>query len=225
MQDAITPLLLLVKAVPLAFLALFPVINPIGTAVILLGMTGPIDSATRRTIAAKIAFNTFMLLAVVLFVGSYLLSFFGLTIPIVQAAGGLVLAAMGWRMLNQDDSTTSQSPGGAAASYGDRLFYPFTFPITVGPGCIAVALTLSAHTQNEAFVNTACRQAGAVIGIIGVCVAVYLSFAYSELLARRLGASGTKVMLRMMAFIVVCLGAEIFWNGAAKLIQQSLMSK
>ena len=73
--------------------------------------------------------------------------------------------------------------------------------------------------------DTACRQAGAVVGIMGVCLTVYLSFAYSELLARRLGASGTKVMLRLMAFIVVCLGAEIFWNGAATLIRQSLLTK
>ncbi len=225
MQESLNPLLLLVKAVPLAFLALFPVINPIGTAVILLGMTGPIDSQTRRTIAAKIALNTFILLTVVLFIGSYLLSFFGLTIPTVQAAGGLVLASMGWRMLHEEDGETKQNPGSEATTFGERLFYPFTFPITVGPGSIAVALTLSAHTQNEAFINTACRQAGAVIGIVGVCVAVYLSLAYSELLARRLGPSGTKVMLRMMAFIVVCLGAEIFWNGAATLIRQSLMTK
>ena len=102
------PLVLLIKIVPLAFLALFPVINPIGTAVILLGMTGEVDRATRRLIARKIAVNTFILLCIVLMVGSYLLSFFGLTIPVVQAAGGLVLASMGWRMLHQDGSGTEQ---------------------------------------------------------------------------------------------------------------------
>ncbi len=202
-----------VRMVPLAFAALFPVINPIGTAIILLGMTGPLDGKTRRFMAAKIAVNTLVLLMVVLLAGSYLLSFFGITIPVVQAAGGLVLAE------------AKAAPGAAPskpAAISDMLFYPFTFPITVGPGGVAVTLTLSAHAQEESLATTMGHQAGVAVGIMALCVLVYLSFAYSDIFARRLGPSGIKVLLRLMAFILVCLGGEIFWNGASYLLHEAI---
>ena len=218
-----THLLAFVKIVPLAFVALFPVVNPVGTAIILLGMTGPMDRATRRPMAAKIALNAGAILTAVLFAGSYLLAFFGITIPTVQAAGGLVLASMGWDMLrNSDGEKAGDGASTAIGTLEGMIFYPFTFPITVGPGCIAVTLTLSAHSQHDTLAETVAHQTGVFAGIVGVCVLVYLSFVYSDLIGRRLGASGIKVLLRLMAFVLVCLGAEIFWNGASTLILEML---
>ena len=207
------------KVIPLTFAALFPVVNPIGTAIILLGITGPMDRTAQRPMAFRIAFNSAVILTAVLFGGSYLLSFFGITIPIVQAAGGLVLASMGWNMLGSSDSDKKNdnaptSPG----SFADMTFYPFTFPITVGPGCVAVTLTLSAHSRQGGLPDTIAHQAGVFVGIIAIVVLVYLSFVYSDLIGRRLGPSGMKVLLRLMAFVLVCVGAEIFWNGASTLI-------
>lgn len=211
----------LIKMVPQAFAALFPVINPLGTAIILLGMTGALDKSTRRFVATKIAINTFVVLTTVLLAGSYLLACFGLTIPIVQAAGGLVLASMGWNMLKQDDKAPEpESPAALPprTALTDRIFYPFTFPITVGPGAVAVTLTLSAHSQRDTLATSIAHQGGAIIGIAAVCALTYISFANSDLLTRRLGASGIKVLMRLMAFIIVCLGAQIFWNGASTLL-------
>jgi multiple antibiotic resistance protein len=217
------------KMVPLAFAALFPVVNPVGTAIILLGMTGFLDTQTRKSVAWSISINTFALLTIVSLAGSYILNFFGLTIPIVQAAGGLVLASMGWKMLNQEDdsssdeSSTNANPDANKTSLKNRLFYPFTFPVTVGPGCVAVTLTLSAHarSQHESLAQTGAHQIAVILGIFAVCVLVYFSFVYSEIVARRLGTSGVKVLLRLMAFVLLCLGAEIFWNGASHLLHQA----
>ena len=91
-----------VGAIPMAFLALLPVINPIGTAIVLAGFTNDVDRDTRITIARRVAINTALILAVVLLVGRYLLAFFGVSVPVVQLAGGFVLAALGWRLLNQE---------------------------------------------------------------------------------------------------------------------------
>lgn len=209
------------QAIPVAFAALFPVVNPLSTAIILNGMTGNVSNAMRKTIARKIACNAAILLILVLIAGSHILAFFGINIPVVQTGGGLVLASMGWNMLKQDDAPPdADGETGAPAKLGDLVFYPFTFPVTVGPGCIAVALTLSAHTRHERLVETAFRQLGAIVGTISVCVLVYVTFAYSDLLSRRLGPSGSKVLLRLMAFVVVCLGVEIFWNGASTLLRE-----
>jgi multiple antibiotic resistance protein len=211
------------RAIPLSFAALLPVVNPLGTAIILLGLTEGADDAQRRHVARSVAFNSALLLTASLVAGRALLGFFGISVPIVQVAGGLVLAAMGWTMLlNQDDSAPDpQKPGTTAsghADYGSQAFYPFTFPLTVGPGCIAVAITLSAHTSRVHPMETLASQLGAFVGIVAVAVAVYFSVANAGRIAGRLGPSGMPVLTRLSAFIVVCLGAEICWNGAKTLL-------
>jgi multiple antibiotic resistance protein len=218
-----TQTLVFLKAAPLAFIAFLPVINPIGTAFILLGLTREADERTRRQLARRIAQNTVLFLAVILMGGKFLLSFFGITVPIVQAAGGLVLAAMGWNLLNQndfDDKTHEPAAEASTASYWERAFYPFTFPITAGPGCVAVALTLSAHTSQGSWEATAAGQAGAVVGIVANAVIVYGCFAYAQFVAARLGKTGLNVMMRLISFLVVCIGAEICWTGVRALLQQ-----
>ena len=216
-------LVIFLKAVPLSFVALLPVINPIGTSFILLGLTPDADKETHRLLARRIAWNTIGLLSGILLSGKFLLAFFGITVPIVQVAGGLVLASMGWNLLDQNvfDAKTHESAGEMlSASYWERTFYPFTFPLTVGPGGVAVVLTLSAHTSHETFEATAIGQAGAFLGIVGNALLVYLCFAYSQVVAIRLGKAGVNVMMRLISFIVVCIGAEICWTGARSLLQQ-----
>jgi len=225
MDKALSLLLILTEAVPVAFMALMPVVNPIGTAIILLSLTDGIDSPTRRTLAKKIAINTVALLTAMILGGSYLLAFFGISVPIVQLAGGFVLATMGWNLLNQKDPPPDHADSGpiptSPESFLAKTFYPFTFPITVGPGSVAVALTLSAHSQRESFAVTAVHQAGALIGILGVAAMVYVCFVYSNRLAQRLGPVGTSVLMRLIAFIVVCIGAEISWSGLKTLLKLS----
>ena len=211
------------RAIPLAFAALLPVVNPLGTAIILLGLTDGADEATRRRIAWAVAVNTVLLLAVVLVAGRLILGLFGISVPIVQLAGGLVLAAMGWSMLLSPDDTSSRTKAADTRSssgpdYARQLFYPFTFPLTVGPGGVAVAITLSAHTSHGHFVATVASQLGAFVGIFAVAVVTYFCLANAGRIAARLGPNGMSVLTRLMAFIIVCLGAEISWNGARVLL-------
>src|SRR3978361_1082427 len=91
------------KYFALAFTALLPVVNPLGSALVFLGMVGLQPASVYRTLARKIAINTIMFFAVIELAGSYVLSFFGISLEIVQLAGGLVLASIGWSLLNQED--------------------------------------------------------------------------------------------------------------------------
>jgi small neutral amino acid transporter SnatA (MarC family) len=140
-----------VKFFALAFSALLPVVNPLGSALVFLGLVGPAPDSVYRDLALKVAIRTTLFFLVVELVGTALLAFFGISLPVVQVAGGLVLAAMGWSLLNQHDA--QQNPNSAAvteAGYGsveEKVFYPLTFPVTVDPGCIVVMLTLSAHAS------------------------------------------------------------------------------
>lgn len=220
MEDMAT----LARIVPLAFAALLPVVNPLGTAIILLGLTSDADAATRVRIARIVSINTALLLGVVLVAGRSILEFFGISVPIVQLAGGIVLAAMGWQLLFSPDSPPTdsrpaESRGGNDGDYDSQMFYPFTFPLTVGPGGVAVAITLSAHTSREDVIATVGAQLASFVGIVAVAAVTYFCLANAGRIASRLGRSGMSAVVRLSAFIVVCLGTEIAWNGARVLLR------
>jgi multiple antibiotic resistance protein len=212
------------SAIPVSFTALMPCVNPIGTAIILSSLTTSADDTLRRQLARRISLNTAALLIGSMLIGSHLLAFFGVSVPIVQAVGGFVLASMGWQMLNKVDSADAHDKSSASVSSNTSLwssvFYPFTFPITIGPGCIAVAITLSAHSQRDDMFDTAMVQAGDIVGILIVSLLVYLCYRYSTFVTQRLGPSGTAVMMRLISFLVVCIGAQISWEGVRALMRQ-----
>jgi multiple antibiotic resistance protein len=217
-------ILIFLKTIPVSFAALAPVINPIGTAIIILGLTQGIDSDTRKVLSKKIAINMVIFLTVLLVGGSYILSVFGISVPIVQTAGGLILASMGWKWINQPEDTHEKKSQEVVQqdpqTYLSKTFYPYTFPITVGPGAVAVTLTLSAHTLHGDFVTTLVGQAGVFLGILANGFLIYLSLSYSNKIAARIGPTGLSVMLRLVAFIIVCIGAEICWTGVSALMSQ-----
>src|SRR4051794_13253803 len=118
----------------LAFAALFPIINPLGVAPIFLSLTSAYPEPVRRLLSRKIALYGFLLLGTSLTVGNALLTFFGISLAVVQIAGGFVLSNTGWSLLNQE---SSPSGNGATSGTGkdalEHAFYPLTLPLTVGP--------------------------------------------------------------------------------------------
>lgn len=139
------------RFVPLAFAALLPVLNPLGSALILMGIVGDEPAAVYRRLAWRIALGMLGFIAAIEAVGGLVLKFFGISLPVLQVAGGLTLAAMGWRMLNAPDPSPSDAPAARpdVATVMSQAFYPLTFPLTVGPGVIVVVLTLSAHAAGH----------------------------------------------------------------------------
>ncbi len=214
-------LLLVLKFIPLAFSALLPLINPIGSAVMFLGLVPNADHQTLKTLARTIAINTVWFLLIVQITGSYVLRFFGISLPVVQVAGGLVVATIGWALLNKPDpeSKTSDPVPTSPQSLDGMIFYPLTFPITAGPGCIVVALTLSAHASMPSLAKSAFAHLGLLIGTVLIGIVVYFSYAYADRMEARLSPSITQGILRVIAFILVCIGCEIMWDGIQNLLR------
>ncbi len=215
-------LALVLQFIPLSFSALLPVINPIGSAVLFLGLVpAGTDHATLKMLARKIAFNTVWFLLIVQITGVYILRFFGISLPVVQVAGGLVLAAMGWNLLNKaddDDDPAAPAPR-STERIEQKLFYPLTFPITAGPGTIVVALTLSAHASKPPLVNSAFAYLGLLVSTVLIGIVVYFSYAYADRLTEKLSPSVTQGILRVISFILLCIGAEIIWSGVQALMK------
>jgi multiple antibiotic resistance protein len=205
----------LVKAIVLVVAALFPIVNPVGSAAIFIDMTGPINPKLRDLLARKISIFSFLLLIGSTLFGAKILTFFGITLYAVQIGGGLVVAATGWSLLNQ----TGSGATARSTTENDILanaFYPYTLPVTVGPGSISVAITLGANLPPElhapSFLSPIVLIAS-FVGVILVCLIVYISYRYADNAERLLGASGTSVLMRLFSFILLCIGVQIAANG------------
>jgi multiple antibiotic resistance protein len=207
----------IVNTALLVFVGLFPIVNPVGGAPIFLGLTRQAGEAERAAIASRVAVNGFFLLLGSLFVGSHVLEFFGITVPVVRIAGGLVVTAFGWQLLHSGadvDPPPSGKSGVPKPLTMSDAFYPLTLPLTVGPGSIAVAITIGSQRPRAAEPAEYVLLAGAaVVGLVAVCVTVYLCYRYAERLADFLGESGTNVLVRLSAFILLCIGIQIIWSG------------
>jgi multiple antibiotic resistance protein len=200
----------------LAIAALLPVVNPPGCAPVFLSLTPGASDATRTLLARRLATNGSLLLVAAMLIGSYVLGFFGLSLSVVKIAGGLLVIATGWRLLNSEGASESASMAPKVAWAADemtrRSFYPLTFPLTVGPGSLSVALTLGAGTRGPD-VSVLVGVAGAMMGIAGVGLAIYLCYRFAGSVMAMLGATGTAVLLRLSAFILLAVGVEILCNG------------
>lgn len=205
------------------FVATFPILDPIGGALIFLSMTAHASTRIRRMMAVRVALYSFLFLNASLFIGAYVLNFFGISLPVLRVAGGLLVAATGWKMLNQE---TLGEPSARAlpanlrdAEYMQRAFYPITMPLITGPGTIAVLIALGTGRPVELGDSRGWFfVVGAVAATVAMSITTYASFVGAGVIRRVLGSSGTEVVTRLMAFILVCIGVQILWTGAQELI-------
>lgn len=210
----------LVKSCLLVLSALFPIVNPLGNSPIFLSLTSGYSTEARTILSRKIALNSFWLLTVSMLIGTHILAFFGISIPIVQVGGGLVVIYAGWSVL-QGEAEPTETPVQKNITQRDianRAFYPLTLPLTVGPGSISVALTLGVtETHRSAWL----RLVAAIIGPALVSVSIFLSYRFAERLAHLLGETAMNVIVRLSSFILLCIGVQIVWEGVRTLINSA----
>jgi multiple antibiotic resistance protein len=221
--------LLLFKSFALAFSALLPLVNPLGSALVFLGFVGGAPESVLRVLARKIAISMTVFMLVIELVGTGLLEFFGISLPVVQVAGGLVLASMGWKLLDQQESTASPDRtvirDDGFLSLEQQVFYPLTFPVTVGPGCIVVMLTLSAHASvRPGVLENVVAHLGISLAMIALSLTVFVCYAYAPRISRRISPQTSHGILRIIAFVLLCIGVQITWNGVEALLKNILYS-
>jgi multiple antibiotic resistance protein len=206
-----------INAFLLVYAGLFPIVNPIGSAPIFLGLTRWVSVEERHRLAAKVAFNGFLLLLGSLFVGSHVLVFFGITLPVVRIAGGLVVTVFAWKLLQAGEEPDDPREAGQSHSHvtTDDSFYPLTMPLTVGPGSISVAITLGSQRPRgfATYGDMALVGGAAIAGLLGIALTIYVCYRYADTVVAILGERGTNVMVRLSAFILLCIGIQILWTG------------
>jgi multiple antibiotic resistance protein len=209
-----------------SFVALFPPVNPIGTALIVDPLLRGLDSRARKVAATRIALYCFVICGGAMLIGSWIFKLFGISLPVVQVAGGILICKMGWQFLSSDsdvkESQSATAPDRAPGDVEGILFYPLAFPMTTGAGTISVILTLSAHAHT----NPAKEDWGAYFlnegalfsAIIAMCILIYLSYAYTPKLLKSVGSRGEQIVNRLSAFLVFCVGIQIAVGGITHLI-------
>jgi multiple antibiotic resistance protein len=209
------------EAAILVVASMLPIINPLAGAPVFLIKTGDLDNAQRGIVALRVARNSFVLLIASVLIGAYVLDFFALSVDVVRVAGGLVVCSVAWQLLNQQDPpATAAADAVRTATPEDlamRAFYPLTLPLTVGPGSISVAITLGANQPTGArqLIFTLLAHS---LGMVVVTLVIYLCYRYADRVLGRLGRTGTSVVTRLSAFILLCIGVQIVWNGLSALL-------
>jgi multiple antibiotic resistance protein len=210
----------------MVFAATLPIVNPASGALIFLDLTKHLPVRARRNLARLIAIYSFLVLNGSLYVGAYLLDFFGISIGVLRVAGGIVVAAAGWRFLNEQTSDDDEpaaavetAPKTPRVNYLSQAFYPLTMPLTTGPGTISVMIALG--TSQEAYHSLGQHAAFAIAALAAttlLALLIYISYAFASQIRHVLGNTGTTIALRLSAFILFCIGVQIFWNGLSDLI-------
>ncbi|MBU9191577.1 MarC family protein [Burkholderia gladioli] len=210
----------LIPDILFGFTGLISIINPIGMAFVFLERTESLNEDERAQLAKRLAINVFFTLLVIFFLGAPVLNFFGISMEALRLGGGFAVAMAGWSMLNAPDVPAAEGTvrGGDLQKLMARAFFPLTVPLTIGPGSIAAGIALHAN-----------RQKGAVdflmSGLISLAVAFLVAFAIWQIysrattLARYLGAEGTKVAMRVSAFLLLCVGVQIMLTGVSEFVR------
>jgi multiple antibiotic resistance protein len=213
----------LAQAVLLIVGALLPLVNPLGAVPIFLKFTHGCDDATRADLARHIALYSFVLLLGSMLFGSFVLRLFDLSVPVVQVAGGAVVIALGWNLLQHDTAAVPEpaaDPQHARRVAVARAFYPLTLPVSIDAGVISVAITLGAN-HGQTLERELIQLFAAILGAGAIAASLLLAYRYAGRLSGWLGNKGMEILLRLSALIVLCIGVQIVWNGAKALLAEA----
>ncbi len=195
-----------------AFSALFPVVGPISTALLISPFFSKFTAAERKASALKIVSYSFGLGLGTILLGSWVLKLMGVSASTTQMAGGVIIAAMGLKLLNSG-AAESENEKTASDAGQNSLFYPFAFPLTIGPGAISVLITLTATARDLSFLPTVRHLAYVTIAMTVVLVIAYFCYAYESFFIQRIGKTGAEVLNRLMSFFVFCVGIQMLLKG------------
>lgn len=204
----------------LAFSALFSIVNPVSSALIFARVTADRSHAGRVDLARRVGVYAALVMLVSLWGGAYVLDFFGISLAALRIAGGLVVAVQAWDMLSaaevREERKEEQAAGAAGAP--DVAFFPLTMPFTTGPGTMSVAIALGSSLPAGSP-----RMAPFILGssaaAIAVAATVWLAYSSADRILGWLGPGGARVVSRLSAFLLLCIGTQITLGGVTEVLR------
>ncbi len=196
--------------------ALFAIVNPPGAAFIFNEVTAHLTAAQRRVLSDKVAFYSLGVMLGALWLGSYILEFFGISLAALRIAGGAVVAVRAFDLLNAPERTEARKQQQAESGTGEDItamaFFPLTLPFTTGPGTIAVCVALGAQRPAAAG-SVVWFFLGASAAAVLIAAVIWVSYRSAERIAGMLGPSARSTFARLSAFLLLCIGVQIMIAG------------
>lgn len=196
-------------AVLATYLALFPIVNPFGGIPFFFALTTGYDQRSRNYTALKTAWYVFVILVFFLFLGRFVLSFFGLSLPVLRIAGGLIVAHSAWNMVTGESRVTA-AEGTEAATKEEIALTPMAMPMLSGPGSIGVVIGMAATTSNWL------SYIGMIFGIAALAFTVFMFLRLGGRLVARLGPTATGAINRIFGFLILSVAVQLIWDGLAE---------
>src|SRR5262245_1227652 len=190
------------------FLALFPIVNPFGGIPLFYALTTSFDVGERRREALLTAIYVVAILITFMLFGRFVLNFFGISLPVLKIAGGLIVANTAWGMVT-GDSRMTPAESNEAANKEDIALTPMAMPMLSGPGSIGVVMGIAAHAEHMT------AYVGMIAGIVGLGLVVYLFLWLGGPLVRRLGPGSTGAINRIFGFLILAIAVQLVWDGVA----------
>jgi len=190
------------------FLALFPIVNPFGAVPLFFSLTSNFSPAERRSTALRTAFYVIAILVVFMLFGRFVLNFFGISLPVLKIAGGLIVANTAWGMVTASSRMTHEERS-EALTKEDISLTPMAMPMLSGPGSIGVVMGLAAHA------TSLLGYLGMVVGILGIGLTVYMFLCMGGPLVKRLGPSAVGAITRIFGFLILAIAVQLVWDGVA----------
>lgn len=188
--------------------ALLPITNPFSTAALFLSITEGDSKEKRRQQAYKGCIYVFCILVCFLIAGRFIMEFFGISIPGLRIAGGLMVARIGFTMLKPpSDEAKMKKAKDEAIEKDDISFTPLAMPSMSGPGAIAVTIGLATQTQGVLDFSAI------IVGIFIVTIICWLVLRASTRVVDFLGTNGMNALCRIMGFLLLCVGIQFIVNG------------
>ena len=210
----------------LAFPSLFSIINPIGGALIFSAYTRAFSHPDRLKIAGLVGVYALAIMFCALWGGAYVLSFFGVSIDALRIAGGTVVALSGWQLLNSGDQHPDRKTDDQPPAAGDPgndpkqvAFFPLTLPFTTGPGTIAVAITLGAERPKDS-AQALAFFVGVTLAAIANAAIIWIAYRFADRLTAMMGATARQVVVRLSAFLLMCIGVQILVTAVGDLVME-----
>lgn len=210
-----------------SFMTMFPVSDPVGNSFIINNFLTGVSKDERRKAINKIVVYFVLIGLGVLIVGHLLLLLFGLAVPVIQLGGGFLIAKTGLNLLSQDDADTNTDSSDNNTDIPDnpkwkelqkKIFYPISFPITIGPGTISVIFTLMASsTVKDNILDTIINYLIVCFAIVCIALVLYISLVQGVRVTQKLGVTGMLIINKLVAFFTFCIGLQIMVSGISKI--------
>lgn len=215
----------LIKAIGLGLVVILPLANPLTTVALFLGLAGEMNFQERNRQALQASIYVFAIMMVAWYAGSAVLHTFGISIPGLRIAGGLIVAFIGFRMLfpakpvghsveakhKHDELETAQEPVNIA-------FVPLAMPSTAGPGTIAMIISSASTVRSGVDFPAWVLNVAPVLTFLVVSMILWISLRSSGAIMRLVGKGGIEAISRLMGFLLVCMGVQFIINGVLEVI-------